>query len=85
MTKTIKSFTSNAQYFLTINEQGEAVDCSCPDHQYRNRTCKHMTSLDLEVRKAEKFATLKRDFDIRGLAAQARRREVYVQEFGIYQ
>src|SRR6266567_9082260 len=34
MTRTIKSETTNKHYFLTIDETGHAVDCSCPDRQY---------------------------------------------------
>ncbi len=67
MTKTITSQTDpRTRYFLTIDDQtASAVDCSCPDHQYRGRLCKHMTSFNREVRRALAFNRLARKFDCR--------------------
>jgi hypothetical protein len=59
MTKVISSQTSSKKYFLTI-ENGAAVDCTCPDHQYRRHECKHMRSLNAEVARAAAFLALKR-------------------------
>ncbi len=59
MTKTIASATdSRKRYFLTIDGD-HATDCTCPDRQYRHRTCKHMSNFNAEVRKASTFLALK--------------------------
>ena len=58
MTKTIASQTSNAHYFLTI-ETDHAVDCTCPDRQYRHHECKHMRQFNAEVARAAAFLALK--------------------------
>lgn len=85
MTRTIKSFTSNAHYFLTIDDAtGQAVDCACPDHQYRGRTCKHMSGFNQEVIRAEAFNRLMAKFDVRSDAVKAARREAYCVDFAIY-
>ncbi len=65
MTKTIKSQTSNTHYFLTIDEQSHAVDCTCGDYIHRHRTCKHMSAFNAEVTKAATFQALRNRFDSR--------------------
>ena len=86
MTRTIKSFTSNAHYFLTIDDAtGQAVDCQCPDHQYRGRTCKHMTSFNAEIKRAETFRELWHALDFRSEAQRderANRRAAYEMVMG---
>lgn len=59
MTKVISSQTSNAKYFLTI-ENGVATDCTCPDRVYRHHECKHMRQFNAEVLRAATFLALKR-------------------------
>ncbi len=68
MTKTIKSETSNKHYFLTIDETGHAVDCSCPDCQYRHHACKHMTHFNRAFEQAITFMALLGQFDVRSQA-----------------
>jgi len=58
MTKVISSQTGTQKYFLTI-ENGQATDCSCPDHQYRHHACKHMRQFNGEVARATAFLALK--------------------------
>ena len=65
MTRTVKSETSNKHYFLTIDESGHAVDCTCPDHQYRQRTCKHMRHYNEAFEQASAFNALRERFDVR--------------------
>ncbi len=87
MTRTISSQTSNTKYFLTINDQGQAIECSCGDRKWRPGRaggCKHMSTYNTEVLKAWTFAALMRRYDVRGLAAQAARREAYCVDFAIY-
>ncbi len=64
MTRTIKSETSNKHYFLTIDETGHAVDCTCPDRQYRHHTCKHMTHFNRAFEQAITFMALLGQFDV---------------------
>jgi len=87
MTRVMKSYSDPRKaYFVTIDEHtGQCVDCQCPDHQYRHHECKHQRDLNTEILRAEKFASLMRQYDVRGLVVKAARREAYVQEFGIYQ
>jgi len=68
MTRTIKSETSNKHYFLTIDETGHAVDCTCPDRQYRHHTCKHMTHFNRAFETALTFMALLGQFDVRSQA-----------------
>ena len=77
MTKTIKSETGNKHYFLTIDESGHAVDCSCPDRQFRHHTCKHMTHFNQEVQKAIVFMALLGQFDCRSQAVIEAKRAAY--------
>ncbi len=57
---TIASFTDeNKTYQTTANY------CSCPDHQFRNRQCKHQRALILELARAQMFLLLKAKFDCR--------------------
>jgi len=60
MTKTIASQSdTNKRYFLTIDEQSHAVECTCPDRQYRHHECKHMRQFNAEVVRAATFLRLK--------------------------
>ena len=61
MTKVIASATdTNKKYFLTI-ENGNAVQCSCPDriHRAYKPCCKHMIAFNQEVQRAATFLQLK--------------------------
>jgi len=85
MTRTIKSQTSSAYYFLTIDEQKlEATDCTCGDRHFRHHVCKHITGFDAQLLKTLAFVALKNRYDVRSEAQQAARREAYCQEFEIY-
>ncbi len=64
----VASFTNvNIEYDVTI-ENGQAVSCTCPDHQYRGHKpghiCKHRISansqIQAEIDRAETFLALKR-------------------------
>jgi hypothetical protein len=57
MTRTIKSETSNAHYFLTILD-GQALACTCKSFQYRH-SCKHQRQFNAEVERAAAFLALK--------------------------
>ncbi len=84
MTRTIKSETSNKHYFLTIDESGHAVDCSCPDHQYRRHDCKHMKHYNAAFEQTVAFAALVALFDIRSQAViEAKRAAYYYYEMAI--
>ncbi len=66
MTQTITSFTSETTYRLTICEEtGTAVDCSCPDMQFRghrnNHICKHMAAFQTQLDRAARFILLQRE------------------------
>jgi hypothetical protein len=74
MTRTIKSQTSNKYYFLTIDETGHAVDCTCPDCQFRHRSCKHQRNFNQEVERAVAFTALKSRYDCRENGDLATRR-----------
>jgi len=79
MTKTIKSFTSNARYFLTINDEtGECEDCQCPDHQFRHHECKHQRDFNTEFAKALKFNEMRQQYDSR-LNGQADTQRCYYE------
>ncbi len=73
MTRTINSFKSNTRYFLTFDDQGVCIDCSCGDRTYRHyhgspdgeRGCKHMQAANAEIKRAETFAGLRKQFDCR--------------------
>jgi hypothetical protein len=85
MTKTIKSYTSSAHYFLTIDDEtGLATGCACPDRTFRHHECKHITDFNREIRRAEKFAELWSALDFRSAANKAARREAYCIDFAIY-
>ena len=77
MTRTIKSETTNKHYFLTIDETGHAVDCSCPDRQYRHHTCKHMKHFNAAYEQAIAFAALVALFDCRSQAVIEAKRAAY--------
>ncbi len=77
MTRTIKSETSNKHYFLTIDETGHAVDCSCPDRQFRHHTCKHMRHYNAAYEQAIAFAALKATLDCRSQAVIEAKRAAY--------
>lgn len=86
MTKTIKSQTKiDGYYFITVDDQtASAVDCTCPDHYYRGRLCKHMTSFNREVRRALAFNHLMRQYDVRSQAQRdARATQRIAYELGI--
>ena len=84
MTKTIASQSdSHKRYFLTIDDgSAQAVDCSCPDRQYRGHQCKHMIQFNVEVRKAERFAAVFAQFDVRANGQEATRRCYYELAIG---
>ena len=83
MTKTIASATdSRKRYFLTINEQGQATDCSCPDRQYRHHECKHMRNFNQEVRKAETFLSLKASIEAKERELSETRRCYFEMSLG---
>lgn len=90
MTKTIKSFTSNAKYFATIDDEtGLMTDCRCPDHALycpnRAGGCKHMKAFNAEVKRAEKFRELWHALDFRSEAQRderANRRAAYEMSLG---
>ncbi len=89
MTKTLKSFTSNAQYFTTIDDEtGKMTDCRCPDHATwapgRPGGCKHMVQFNAQMVKTETFRQLWHALDVRSEAQQAARREAYCVDFAIY-
>jgi len=69
MTRTIKSFTSNKTYSLTIDsESGRAIDCSCPDMRGRGHRiehiskggCKHMQEYEVQLQRAAAFILIER-------------------------
>src|SRR5207247_2678698 len=83
MTRTIKSETTNKHYFLTI-ENGQAIDCSCPDRQYRHHACKHMKHYNAAFEQAIAFAALVALFDCRSQAViEAKRAAYYYYEMAI--
>lgn len=89
MTKTIKSFTSDTQYFTTIDDEtGKMTDCRCPDHATwcpnREGGCKHMKEFNEQMRKLEAFQQAWHALDFRSEAQQAARREAYCVDFAIY-
>jgi hypothetical protein len=85
MTKTIKSYTSDTRYFLTINDEtGKCEDCQCPDRRFRHHECKHIVDFNAQLVKTEKFAELWSALDFRSEANKAARRERYCVEFLIY-
>lgn len=55
---TITSFTDTSKKYETT-----LTSCSCPDHQYRNRQCKHMRMIAEEVERAERFLALKKQYE----------------------
>jgi hypothetical protein len=57
MTRTIKSETSNAHYFLTILD-GQALACTCKGFHYTGH-CKHQQAFNAEVERAQAFLALK--------------------------
>ena len=81
MTRTIKSETSNKHYFLTIDETGHAVDCTCGDQHFRGllagnpaHQCKHIKHYNAAYEQALDFMKLLASFDVRSEAlAQAKR------------
>ncbi len=84
MTRTIKSETSNKHYFLTIDETGHAVDCSCPDRIFRHHTCKHMKHYNAAFEQAIAFAALVALFDCRSQAViEAKRANYFYYEMAI--
>ena len=88
MTKTIKSFTNNAHYFLTIDdESGQATECQCPDCQIRHRQCKHQREFNAEVERAVIFNRLREQYDVRSQSVRDARRALYNDLFdphGLY-
>jgi len=77
MTRTIKSETTNKHYFLTIDETGHAVDCTCPDRLFHHHTCKHMTHFNRAYETALTFMALLGQFDIRSQAVIEAKRAAY--------
>lgn len=72
MTRTIKSETSNKHYFLTIDESGHAVDCTCGDQHFRCHVkgnpahqCKHIKHYNAAYEQAVAFMKLLASFDVR--------------------
>ena len=89
MTRVMKSFTSNAKYFATIDDEtGKMTDCRCPDHAKwapgRPNGCKHMREFNAEMVKLEAFQQAWHALDVRSEAQQAARREAYCVDFAIY-
>jgi hypothetical protein len=85
MTKTIKSFSDTRHYFLTIDDHSAtAVDCSCPDRQYRHHECKHMSQFNAQMTRTTTFQQLWSALDYRSEANKAARREAYTVDFCIY-
>ena len=84
MTKTIASQSdSHKKYFLTIDDRSaQAVDCSCPDRQYRGHTCKHMAQFGQELAKAETFNSLFQRYDCRANGAEQSHRCYYEMSLG---
>lgn len=73
MVTTIKSFTSEEKYGLTVNETtGEATDCRCKSFHFSGlkHTCKHCQEFDKEVQRAAMFLLLKQQ--IEGMAETSR-------------
>ena len=73
MTRTIKSFTSNAKYFATIDDEtGLMTDCRCPDHAKwapnREGGCKHMKEFNEQMRKLAAFQQAWHALDFRSEA-----------------
>jgi len=62
MVAQVQSFSHvSTTYSLTIDEeQGIATNCQCPDHQYRDRECKHMRRFNAAVQQAAMFILLQR-------------------------
>lgn len=85
MTKTIASATdTNKKYFLTIDDNGHAVQCSCPDRQHRSYKpcCKHMSAFEAEVQRAATFQALRNRFDSRLNGQEQSRRCYYEMSLG---
>jgi uncharacterized Zn finger protein len=44
------SFTyKNVNYDLFVDQNGNVTSCTCPDHTYRHRACKHMRALSAQI------------------------------------
>lgn len=39
---TIKSMSKKGHYVITLDNSGLAISCTCPDHVYRLKECKHI-------------------------------------------
>ena len=83
MTKVLTSPDTNKKYFLTI-DNGQAVQCSCPDRQYRSYklSCKHMAGFNAEVAKASAFIALRSRYDVRLNGQEDSRRCYYEMSLG---
>ncbi len=84
MTKTIKSETNDKYYFLTIDEDGHATDCTCGDQHFRCHVkgnpahqCKHMKHYNAAYEQAIAFAALVALFDCRSQAVIEAKRAAY--------
>ncbi len=84
MTRTIKSETSNKHYFLTIDEDGHATDCTCGDQHFRCHVkgnpahqCKHILHYNAAFALAIAFADLQALFDCRSQAVIEAKRAAY--------
>ena len=86
MTKTIRSFTSDTQYFCEIDEHtGLMTNCFCPDRQFRHKPeCKHQREFNEQMRKQVAFQQAWHALDFRSEAQQAARREAYCVINAIY-
>ena len=87
MVTTLKSFSSETQYKLSICESsGTAVLCDCPDMRHRGHRldhiagCKHMREFNAEIQRAATFILLKRTIEE---AEQARKREMLHTLFNV--
>ncbi len=74
----VASFTDITKEYNVTLENGKAVNCSCPHHQYRNRICKHMENanaqVQIEIERAATFLALKSQVrEIEETAASYRR------------
>lgn len=66
MVAQIASFTQLGKEYDVEIKNGKAINCACLDHQYRNRTCKHMSNanaqVQMEIERAATFLALKAQY-----------------------
>lgn len=59
MVAQIESMTDSSKEYDVTVENGTAIDCSCKDHEFRHRTCKHMNAMNAEIARAARFLAVK--------------------------